>query len=90
MYSLVGFISGSLRNSSRVSVFGDVCIIYHIDELYLEAIGRVNCSNQTTDLMAARDVFHGAVRKGLEKDGWVNTDVPLNIRADEVIWEWRR
>ncbi|WP_442946605.1 element excision factor XisH family protein, partial [Nostoc sp. 'Peltigera malacea cyanobiont' DB3992] len=23
--------------------------------------------------MAARDIFHGAVRKGLEKEGWVIT-----------------
>ncbi len=30
--------------------------------------------------MAARDIFHGAVRKGLEKEGWVITDDPLEIR----------
>lgn len=34
--------------------------------------------------MAARDVFHGAVRKGLEKEGWIVTDDPLRIRAGRV------
>ena len=31
--------------------------------------------------MAAKDVFHDAVRNGLEKDGWVITDDPLKIKA---------
>ncbi len=29
----------------------------------------------------ARDIFHDAVRKGLEKEGWVITDDPLRIEA---------
>jgi hypothetical protein len=29
----------------------------------------------------AKDVFHNAVKKGLEKDGWVITDDPLRIKA---------
>jgi hypothetical protein len=31
--------------------------------------------------MAAKDVFHDAVRNGLEKEGWVITNDPLRIRA---------
>ncbi|MEB3182301.1 MAG: XisH family protein [Nostocaceae cyanobacterium] len=34
--------------------------------------------------MAARDVFHDAVRKGLEKEGWVITDDPLEIEVGGV------
>jgi XisH protein len=34
--------------------------------------------------MAARDIFHGAVRKGLEKEGWVITDDPLEIEVGGV------
>ncbi|MBW4634992.1 MAG: XisH family protein [Iphinoe sp. HA4291-MV1] len=34
--------------------------------------------------MAAKDVFHDSVRKGLEKEGWVITDDPLRIRAGRV------
>jgi XisH protein len=33
----------------------------------------------------AKDVFHYAVRKGLEKEGWLITDNPLS----EVILEWK-
>lgn len=29
----------------------------------------------------AKDVFHSAVRKGLEKEGWLITDDPLRITA---------
>ncbi|MBE9217003.1 XisH family protein [Plectonema cf. radiosum LEGE 06105] len=29
----------------------------------------------------AKDIFHSAVRKGLEKDGWLITDDPLRIQA---------
>ncbi|BAZ08432.1 fdxN element excision controlling factor protein [Calothrix sp. NIES-4071] len=29
----------------------------------------------------ARDVFHYAVRNGLEKEGWLITDDPLRIKA---------
>ena len=29
----------------------------------------------------AKDVFHSAVKNGLEKDGWVITDDPLRIKA---------
>ncbi|MBD2494338.1 XisH family protein [Nostoc sp. FACHB-280] len=34
--------------------------------------------------MAAKDIFHDAVRKGLEKEGWIITDDPLRIRAGRV------
>lgn len=39
---------------------------------------------QVTGDMAARDVFHNAVRNGLEKAGWVITDDPLSIEAGGV------
>jgi hypothetical protein len=29
--------------------------------------------------MPAKDIFHDAVRKGLEQEGWVITDDPLRI-----------
>ena len=29
----------------------------------------------------AKDVFHDAVKKGLEKEGWLITDNPLRIQA---------
>jgi len=34
--------------------------------------------------MVAKDIFHDAVRNGLEKEGWVITDDPLRIRAGRV------
>ncbi|WP_353929301.1 XisH family protein [Okeanomitos corallinicola TIOX110] len=34
--------------------------------------------------MSAKDIFHDAVKKGLEKDGWVITDDPLRIRSGRV------
>lgn len=34
--------------------------------------------------MAAKDVFHDAVRNGLEKEGWVITDDPLRIEVGDV------
>jgi hypothetical protein len=34
--------------------------------------------------MPAKDIVHDAVRKGLEKEGWVITDDPLRIRSDRV------
>ncbi len=34
--------------------------------------------------MAAKDVFHEAVRKGLEKEGWVITDDPLKLQVGGV------
>ncbi|MEE3716233.1 XisH family protein [Tumidithrix elongata RA019] len=34
--------------------------------------------------MSARDIFHDAVRKGLEDEGWVITDDPLKIRVGRV------
>ncbi len=30
--------------------------------------------------MAAKDIFHDAVKRALEKDGWIITDDPLFIR----------
>jgi len=32
----------------------------------------------------AKDIFHDAVKNGLEKEGWVITDDPLRIRAGRV------
>jgi hypothetical protein len=34
--------------------------------------------------MAAKDVFHEAVRKGLEKEGWVITADPLKLQVGGV------
>lgn len=34
--------------------------------------------------MSAKDIFHGAVRKGLEKEGWSITDDPLRIEVGDV------
>ncbi|MBC1198383.1 fatty-acid oxidation protein subunit alpha, partial [Microcystis aeruginosa BLCCF158] len=34
--------------------------------------------------MSAKDRFHGAVRKGLEKEGWLITDDPLRIEVGDV------
>lgn len=34
--------------------------------------------------MPAKDIFHDAVKKGLEKEGWVITNDPLRIRAGRV------
>jgi len=34
--------------------------------------------------MPAKDIFHDAVRKGLEKEDWVITDDPLRIRSGRV------
>ncbi len=34
--------------------------------------------------MSAKDIFHDAVRKGLEKEGWVITNDPLRIRSGRV------
>lgn len=34
--------------------------------------------------MAAKDVFHDAVRKGLEKEGWVITDEKLKLQVGGV------
>jgi XisH protein len=34
--------------------------------------------------MSAKDIFHDAVRKGLEKEGWVITDDPLRIEVGDV------
>lgn len=34
--------------------------------------------------MAAKEVFHDAVKNGLEKEGWLITNYPLRIRAGRV------
>ena len=34
--------------------------------------------------MAAKDIFHEAVRKGLEKEGWVITNDPLKLQVGGV------
>jgi hypothetical protein len=34
--------------------------------------------------MPAKDIFHEAVRKGLEKEGWVITDDPLKLQVGGV------
>ena len=37
--------------------------------------------------MARRDKFHFAVRRGLEKEGWLITDDPLDFRVGGVDFE---
>ncbi|MDB9323590.1 XisH family protein [Nodularia spumigena] len=34
--------------------------------------------------MSAKDLFHEAVRRGLEKDQWIITDDPLQLEWEEV------
>jgi hypothetical protein len=34
--------------------------------------------------MTAKDIFHDAVRRGLEKDQWIITDDPLELELEEV------
>lgn len=34
--------------------------------------------------MSAKDIFHSAVRKGLEREGWLITDDPLRIEVGDV------
>lgn len=34
--------------------------------------------------MPAKDIFHDAVRKGLEKEGWIITNDPLRIEVGDV------
>ncbi|TAE58681.1 MAG: fatty-acid oxidation protein subunit alpha [Nostocales cyanobacterium] len=34
--------------------------------------------------MSAKDIFYDAVKKGLEKEGWVITDDPLRIEVGDV------
>ncbi|MBW4619512.1 MAG: XisH family protein [Cyanosarcina radialis HA8281-LM2] len=34
--------------------------------------------------MTAKDIFHEAVRRGLEKERWTITDAPLELEWDEV------
>ena len=34
--------------------------------------------------MSARDLFHEAVKRGLQKEHWVITDDPLEMELDEV------
>lgn len=36
-------------------------------------------------LMSARDLFHEAVKRGLQKEQWVITDDPLEIKLEEVL-----
>lgn len=35
--------------------------------------------------MSAKDLFHEAARKGLEKDGWTITNDPLHLRIGGVL-----
>ncbi len=35
--------------------------------------------------MAAKDIFHDAVKTALQKDGWAITDDPLHLRLSGVI-----
>lgn len=39
---------------------------------------------QPSENMAAKDLFHEAVRRGLEKDQWTITDDPLELEWEEV------
>jgi len=34
--------------------------------------------------MSAKDIFHSAVRKGLEREGWIITDDPLRLKVGDV------
>lgn len=34
--------------------------------------------------MSAKDIFHDAVRKGLEREGWIITDDPLRLEVGDV------
>ena len=34
--------------------------------------------------MSAKDIFHSAVRKGLEREGWLITDDPLRIEVGDI------
>jgi hypothetical protein len=51
-------------------------------------MGRINSATPTRLVqlftMAAKDVFHDAVIKGLEKEGWIITDDPLKLQVDGV------
>ncbi|HEY9707416.1 MAG TPA: element excision factor XisH family protein, partial [Oculatellaceae cyanobacterium] len=40
--------------------------------------------NKPSENMAAKDLFHEAVRRGLEKDQWTITDDPLELEWEEV------
>jgi hypothetical protein len=33
----------------------------------------------------AKDIFHDAVRRGLEKEQWIITDDPLELEWEEVV-----
>ncbi len=35
--------------------------------------------------MSARDLFHEAVKRGLQKEQWLITDDPLEIKLEEVL-----
>lgn len=35
--------------------------------------------NHSVELMAAKDIFHDAVRIALEKEAWIITDDPLEV-----------
>ena len=37
--------------------------------------------------MIAKDIFHIHVREALEKDGWIITDDPYILRAEEIDYE---
>jgi hypothetical protein len=37
--------------------------------------------------MAAKDLFHDAVKNGLQRDGWVVTHDPLVVEIDEIRYE---
>ena len=44
----------------------------------------MNCFYWSATTMPAKDIFHKAVRKGLEKEGWVITDDPLKLQVGGV------
>jgi hypothetical protein len=37
--------------------------------------------------MAAKDIFHDAVKQGLEKEGWRITNDPLKIEVGDIEWK---
>ncbi|WP_418006399.1 element excision factor XisH family protein [Nostoc piscinale] len=39
--------------------------------------------------MAAKDIFHDAVKKGLEKEGWIITNDPLKSEFIKLFFSYR-
>lgn len=46
--------------------------------------GKTRLINKPSENMGAKDLFHEAVRRGLEKDQWTITDDSLELEWEEV------